>query len=124
MPKGDRSSFIAILYIVHTTGHISTFYQQTIKSNTMILVLATMLNTSPYARAMIDVLDDVSKEAISVAASALGARSDMVTMLFLATMSMGVRVDAMVDDWIGVLERRTSGVVPDIGLRADVDASL
>ena len=44
--------------------------------------------------------------------------------MFLATVPMGVRVDAMVDDWIGVLERRTSGVVPDIGLRADVDASL
>ena len=44
--------------------------------------------------------------------------------MFLATMSMGVRVDAMVDDWIGVLERRTNGVVPDIGVRADVDASL
>ena len=39
------------------------------------------LNASPYALAMIDALADVSKEAISVAVSALGARSDMVTML-------------------------------------------
>ena len=52
---------------------------------------------------MIDALDDVSKEAISVAASALGARSDMVTMLSTGGVIgplAGVVVGHLVMSWV------------------------
>ena len=55
---------------------------------------------------MIDALADVSKEAISVAASALGARSKMVTMLSTGGVIgplAGMVVGNLVGDMVGIL---------------------
>ena len=68
------------------------------------LIRAVILRKLSLSCENFDALADVSKEAISVAASALGARSDMVTMLSTGGVTGPLAGMVVVDEIAGVCD--------------------